>query len=94
MRPQPFQRKTYGRIFVQREADIDVVTSTVRLVDPSEFDYMPKKLITVYLAGTEADNPLIYLHKFEIDKIALTQACARKGIWIWCVDGGAEFDVV
>lgn len=88
----PFQRKTYGRIFVQKQEDVAEVEQTIREVDEFEFGYMPKNLIVVY--DPIGPNLLTYLHKFEMSKIALTQACLKKGIWIWCVDNGTELDTL
>ena len=90
MRPDPFQRKTYGRIFVKRPEDVAIVDKTIEEVDPFEAGYAPGALVSVYAPG----NGVIYLHKFEIDKVALIRACLAKGVWIWCVDGCEEFDTL
>lgn len=87
-----FARKTYGRIFVRSDEDIDGVVGIVREVDSFEADYMPSTLVTTYKVGEP--NRLVYLHKFEICKIELTRACLAKGIWIWCVDGMREGETV
>lgn len=82
-----FQRKTYGRIFVQKEEDVAVVLDVLKEVDEYEFShYAPKDLVGVY--GDH--KTLVYLHKFEMDKNAIFQACAARGVWVWCVDGGRE----
>lgn len=87
-----FQRKTYGRIFVQKTEDIEIVEKTIAEVDEFEVSYMPKNLVTVYNIGER--NDLVYLHKFEICKVALTRACINKGTWIWCVDNGMDMEAV
>lgn len=92
MREQPFQRKTYGRIFVAQDEQIELVEKIIGELDPFEAKYMPEVLVTIYSPGGK--NPLIYLHKFEMDIIALTRTCLEKGIWIWCVDCGQEGDRV
>ncbi len=88
----PFQKKTWGRIFIQESTDPERIIAIIRFVDSFEADYMPKDLIAVY--RPDGKNQLVHLHKFEMDKIALMRACLAKGIWIWCVDGFREFDLV
>jgi len=87
MKSQRFAYKTYGRIFVTQADHIPLVEAIIKDLDEFEYEYMPDDLITVY-----KPNPLmVYLHKFEIDKIALTAKCWEAGIWIWCVDNQPEF---
>lgn len=90
-----FRRKTYGRIFAQNEEHVREVKVTMLQVDKYETErYAPSDLVSVFDKNDLKKNHLIYLHKFEMDKIALTLACLKKGIWIWCVDGGMEDDAV
>jgi hypothetical protein len=89
----PFERKTWGRIFIQDEAYYDAIEGIMATVDEYETkQYLPEGLVTTYSPGGK--NELIYLHKFEMDKIALTRACLDKGIWIWCVDGFRDYAVL
>ena len=83
-----FRYKTYGRIFVAREEHVAIVIDSIKKVDDFEFTYMPKDLVAVYRPG--GPNMLTYLHKFEIDKIALALECMDRGVWIWCIDGGFD----
>jgi hypothetical protein len=76
-------RKTYGRIYVAKPEDVQVVKDTIKEVDGFEYEYMPEDVVAVF--GT--DDELVYLHKFEIDANALAKACMEKGVWIWIVDG-------
>jgi len=87
MNPQKFTYKTYGRIFVQKEEDIVAVEAIIHELDEFEYEYLPSNLITVYRPNAS----MVYLHKFEIDKIALTEKCWQAGIWIWCVDNQPEY---
>ncbi len=80
------ERKTYGRIFVAKPEDVQIVEETIREVDEFEYDYLPKGLVAVY----GQDDELKYLHKFEIDRNALARACMDKGVWIWVVDGARD----
>lgn len=86
MTQNPFSRKTYGRIFVQKPEHIQIVKDTIKEVDEFEYEYMPSDLVAVY----PDEKGFIYLHKFEIDKDELTKSCIAKGVWIWCVDGQGE----
>ncbi len=93
IRTESFCRKTWGRIFIQKEEHHILVHNILREIDEYEYDqYKPDELVAVYRPGEE--NKLVYLHKFEMDKIAIMRACLAKGIWVWCVDGFKEFDKV
>lgn len=87
MNPQKFAYKTYGRIFVQKEEDIALVKAIMQDLDEFEYEYLPSDLITVWTPN----SGMVYLHKFEMDKIALTEKCIMAGIWIWCVDNQPEY---
>lgn len=76
-------RKTWGRIFVAKSEDVDIVKATIKEVDEFEWEYMPEDVIAV----VDGDESLVYLGKFEIDANELARACMKKGVWIWVVDG-------
>ena len=43
-----FPRKAYGRIFVEKEEDIDKVKEIIRKMDEFEYEYLTNDLITVF----------------------------------------------
>lgn len=83
IRPEPFARKSWGRIFVTQESDVQRVRDIIQVLDQFEFEYLGKDLVAVY----STDCPLVYTHKFEMDKNALAQACLERGICVWMIDG-------
>lgn len=80
-----FSRKGYGRIFVQKEDDIDKVKSIIKEMDEFEYEYLPKDFIGVF----EKDNvETKYTHKFDsLDLIELQLRCWEQNIPIMIIDG-------
>jgi hypothetical protein len=76
-----FIRKGYGRIYVFNKDKVQDVVEAIKIVDSSEFFYMPENLVAPY----DGEVQLIYTHKFEIDINALTKYCWDKGNPIWCI---------
>lgn len=82
-----FTHKGYGRIYVENEADINIVASVIKMMDDYEFGYMPKNLITTF----DKYPDVVYVHKFDdIDLDVLTALCWKKGIKVWCLDNGSR----
>jgi hypothetical protein len=78
----PFVKKGYGRVYVQREEDIKTVLQVMARLDDYEYTgYYPKGLVAVFTG----EVGLIYTHKFELCMDALTAACWNLGIPIWCI---------
>ena len=80
-----FTRKGHGRIYVEKQAHINIVRGIVAMMDSEEASYMPQDLITTF------DNypQVCYVHKFyELDLDVLTALCWTKGVKIWCLDNG------
>lgn len=90
MTHQRFERKTYGRIVVPNERHIPEVERIIWEVDAFEAEYMPDKLVAVL----HPNLPMVYLHKFEIDKIALGLALLKEGIPALLIDGQEEFSIL
>lgn len=91
-----FARKSYGRIFVEKEEDIARVKAIIRKMDEFEYDYLPEKLITVFSPNIKTfpvDNPkdhfwldFEYTHKFDsLDLNELQFRCWAAGIKMFCV---------
>lgn len=57
-----FCYKGYGRIFVQKEEDIQKVKNKIKEIDDFEYEYLPDNLITVWNKDL---NDLTYTHKFD-----------------------------
>jgi hypothetical protein len=87
LNPENMTRKTYGRIFVQTQEDVERVLRIMKEIDAYEFEhYLPEKLVTPF----STDASLIYLHKFEMDKNAICFKCWSESIPVWIVDGQQE----
>lgn len=80
-----FTRKGYGRIFVKKASDVELVRTIVREMDEWELGYMPDNLVALF-----SEYPrLTYLHKFcDLDYYELTARCWERGVWIFCIDNG------
>ncbi len=75
--------KGYGRIYVEKTADIDRVKEIIREMDQYEYDYLPVDLIAHHSAYPE----VVYTHKFDdLDTDKLTARCWAAGIHIWVFD--------
>lgn len=96
-----FERKGYGRIFVEKEEDIDKVKDIIRMMDEFEYDYLPSKLITVFNPNNKTfpkENPkdhlwldMEYTHKFDsLNLNELQFRCWAEGIKIFCCIGGSQ----
>ena len=77
-----FERKSYGRIFVQKEEDIEKVKSVIKEMDEFEYDYLPDDFIAVF---SKDNMEAKYTHKFyELDTQELTRLCWERGIYMFC----------
>jgi len=79
--------KGYGRIYVEKEEDIELVKDAIKELDEFEIEYLPESLITVF-----TDYPkVVYTGKFDdMDMDMLTHVCWLKGIKIWVFDAGHD----
>jgi hypothetical protein len=69
--------KSYGRIYVEKEEDIQRVKDIIKATDEFEYDYLPKDLIAVF----EGKKEMTYTHKFDdLDINDLIIKCWNKGI--------------
>lgn len=93
-----FERKGYGRIFVEKEEDIPKVREIIRKMDEFEYSYLPEDLITVFNpehVTFESDSSdhiritLAYTHKFDsLDLNEFQMRCWMEGIKVFCwIDG-------
>lgn len=98
-----FPRKQYGRIFVEKEEDIEAVKEIIRKMDEFEYDYLPKDLITVFNPNIKSfpkENPkdhfwvdMQYTHKFDsLDLNELQFRCWAAGVKIFCCMGHEEYE--
>lgn len=75
-------RKGYGRIFVEKEEDIEKVKEVIQEMDDYEYNYLPEKLIAVF----EGKKEVIYTHKFcDLDLNDLMINCWNKGIKVFYI---------
>ena len=84
---EQFKRKTYGRIFVLKDADITKVNYIIQALDENEFTYMPRGFVVVY---DSTSCPVMYGHKFELDMDALRFMCFKEGIPVMLVTNCRE----
>lgn len=78
-----FDRKGYGRIFVEKQEDIQKVKEIIKEMDEFEIDYLPDDLIAVF---SEENMKAVYTHKFsDLDTQLLTSVCWKRGIkmFVW-----------
>lgn len=101
-----FPRKGYGRIFVEKEEDIQKVKDIIRKMDEFECGYLPTDLITVFSPNIKRFNnhlnepkdhlwlSLAYTHKFDsLNLNELQFRCWAEGIKIFCcMDGGDDYE--
>lgn len=77
-----FERKGYGRIFVQKEEDIQKVKDIIKEMDEFEYEYLPENLIAVF---SPENMDAVYTHKFDdLDTNELTRKCWERGIYMFC----------
>ena len=82
-----FPHKGYGRIYVEKEEDIQKVKDIIKEMDEFEFEYLPKDLITVF----KDKIVTTFTGKFDdLDISILMEKCWQQGIKMFCVDGGTE----
>ena len=81
-----FERKGYGRIFVEKPDDVEKIKAIMREIDEDEYkDYFVDGIVTVF---SEDDYKAVYTHKF--DEMDLTEVMKRawlNGIKCFCVLG-------
>lgn len=87
--PMRFSRKGYGRIFVEKEEDINKVKDIIKEIDEYEFSYLPDGFIAVF---NENNMHAVYTHKFcDLDIQLLCRVCWERGIhmfpWYGSIDG-------
>lgn len=78
-----FYKRTQGRIYVDKEENIDKVKEIIKKIDEYEATYLPNDLITTF----EEDAPtLVNVHKFDgIDMEILIPLCWKQGIYIYAL---------
>ena len=96
-----FSRKGYGRIFVEKEEDIEKVENIIKEIDETEFKYYyptgnyfggdNKRLVTVY---SKENYESIYVGKFDdMDVSQVLNKAWEQGIHCFAVFGKCnEFD--
>ena len=81
-----FGRKDYGRIFVEKEEDIEALKDIIREIDDYECNhYLPDDLITVF----SNDNfESVYTHKFcDMCMTRVLYKAWAAGIKCFCIFG-------
>lgn len=89
-----FDRKGYGRIFVEKEEHIKIVEDIMKEIDEDEFEYYPtgnyfggkgERLVTVF---SEENYKSIYVGKFDdMDIGQVLKKAWAKGIHCFVVFG-------
>lgn len=78
-----FGRKSYARIYTDKEENIEKIRTIIKRLDEFEFGYLPNDLIAVYDGKIE----LVYNHKFDdLDLKELMDTCWNAGIHMFVVD--------
>lgn len=73
-----FDYKGYGRIFVEKEEDIQRVKDKIKEIDDFEYGYLPNDLICIWQGNLE---DLTYTYKFdELDIDYLCERLQEEGI--------------
>ena len=87
-----FPYKGYGRIFVEKEEDIDKIKEIIKEIDDYEYDYMPDDLITVF---SEENYHSKFVHKFnDMDMGKVLKVAWERGIKCFVVFGKTnKFDI-
>lgn len=83
-----FTHKGYGRIYVEKQEDIQKVKDIIKEMDSFEYDYLPDDLIAVF-----TDKVITtYTGKFDdLDISVLMEKCWKQGVKMFCVDGGKNY---
>lgn len=93
-----FPRKGYGRIFVEKEEDIQKVRDIIHRMDDFEYEYLPDDLIAVFTKDvrTFSDGTkhlwldMAYTHKFDsLNLNELLVRCWADGVKVFIVEGGS-----
>lgn len=90
-----FPRKAYGRIFVEKEEDVQKVKDIIRKMDEFEYGYLTEDLITVFSPNIRRfpdSDPkdhlwldMAYTHKFDsLNLNELQFRCWAAGIKVFC----------
>lgn len=80
-------RKGYGRIYTETEENVEQIKHIIMEIDPYEFGYLPRDLITTFDHYPE----VVYTHKFnDLDMDGLAASCWKRGIKMWVFDAGYE----
>lgn len=75
--------KGYGRIYVEKNEDIQKVKDIIKKMSEFEFDYLPKELITTF----DQYPSVTYTYKFsDLDTDHLTVRCWKEGVKIFVFD--------
>jgi hypothetical protein len=79
-----FNRKGTGRIYTDKEENIEKIENIIKEMDEFEFEYLPKDLIAVF----DGKVKCVYNYKFdELDLSELCQRCWNSGIYVFCIVG-------
>lgn len=93
-----FQRKKYGRIFVEKESDVEVVKCILEKMDNFEYEYLPSDFVVVFRPETMTfgTNGMDYYYKldmkptgnfYDININELQFRCWKEGVHIFVCFG-------
>lgn len=80
-----FPHKGYGRIFVEKEEDIQKIKEIIEEIDQFEYSYLPDNLIAVF---SDENMKSVYTHKFDdMNMVEVMYRAWSKGIKCFPVFG-------
>ena len=81
-----FERKGFGRIFVETEEDVEKLKEIIKEIDPYEANhYLPEDLITTF---SDDNFESVYTHKFcDMNMVKVLHKAWTRGINCFCVFG-------
>lgn len=90
-----FERKGHGRIFVEKESDVEALENIIKEIDPQEFEYYyptgnymggnNERLVTTY---SEENFKSIYVGKFDdMNMVKVLHKAWEQGIHCFVVFG-------
>jgi hypothetical protein len=83
---QTMRRKSYGKIYVAKQEDIEKVKEIIKEMDQYEYDYLPNDLIGVF-EGHDGSTSLTYTHKFDgLNMNELMVKCWNQGIHVFYIN--------
>ena len=81
-----FSRKSYGRIFVDKEENVEKVKALIREMDEFEYTYLPDNFIATF-EKSKRDGCMETVYTYKFDNLCtneLSRRCWEQGIMVFC----------